>query len=96
MTELRWNDYFDNDREAGIPPAVVVDSPGDPVDEAVEQLDDVTYEIVEQPNDLCDVVAYCGKARVGVLARTKHRGIAEVLVRALFAEGEGAEHDDSN
>lgn len=61
------------------------------IEEAVETLDEVTYEVVPQVGDLCDVVAYCGKLRVGVLARTKHRRIADLLVRALFAEGEDAE-----
>ena len=57
----------------------------------VERASDVQYEVVEQPGGVCDVVAWQGKTRLGVLARTKHRGIADVLVRALFAEGDEAE-----
>lgn len=81
-----WHDHFSNDREAGTE---------DPIEAALDSMDDATYEVVEQPGDVFDVVAYCGKQRVGVLARTRYRAIADLLVQALFGQSDDAESEDA-
>lgn len=56
------------------------------VEQAVDALVEMTYEIEAHALGY-DVIAFAGKTRVGVLARTRYESVATMLVRALFAEG---------